>query len=371
MSGDDLTIVIGAGQAGLATAHHLARRGIPYVVLDAHERVGDSWRERYDSLRLFTPAHFDSLPGRRFPASSWTFPTGHEMADYLEDYARPLDVRTGVTVTRVRADGDGFVVESTGGTFHAAAVVVASGGPAGAWVPELDADLDDSIVRLHSSRYRSPADLAPGPVLVVGASHSGADLALEAAHAGHDTYLSGRILGEVPIPLDSRRMRVGGYAIAFAARHVLTLRTPMGRRMAPGVRHGGAPLLRVKLADLDAAGVHRTASRTVGTRDGQPVLDDGTVLDVRNVLWCTGFREDWSWVEPAVVGADGYPVQQRGVSGTGGLFFVGLPFQYAFASGMVHGVGRDAAYVARHVVAHVRDVRADRVGAPTARAVAA
>ena len=149
------------------------------------------------------------------------------------------------------------------------------------------------------------------------------------------------------------RGRISALLLPTVARHVLTVRTPVGRRMQPVIRAGGAPLLRVKSADLTAAGVRHVAARVVGVREGRPVLDDGTVVEARSIVWATGFRDDFGWVEPAPLGEDGYPVTDRGVvPSVPGLYFVGLPFQYAFSSAMVHGVGRDAEHVARHLASH-------------------
>ncbi|WP_127127921.1 NAD(P)/FAD-dependent oxidoreductase [Georgenia sp. SYP-B2076] len=353
------TVIIGAGQTGLAAGYHLARRGQSFVILEARDRVGGVWRERYDSLRLFTPAHADGLPGMRFPAPRGAFPTGAEMGAFLETYAArmALPVRTGVRVDRVRTQGGGYVVTAGGHRFDVEQVVVATGGHRRPYVPAFAADLDPRIVSLHSTAYHRPDQLPAGPVVVVGAGTSGADLALELAGA-HSTYLVGPDHGEMPLDIESPVASLVTPVLTFLARHVLTLRTPVGRRMAPMVRHGGAPLIRVKRADLDRAGVERIDAHVVGVRDGLPVLDDGRVLTVRTVVWCTGFREDFGWVEPAVLGEDGYPRQWRGdADGSPGLYFLGLPFLYAFSSGMVHGAGRDAAVVARHITARQRDLR--------------
>jgi putative flavoprotein involved in K+ transport len=360
------TVVIGGGQAGLAAGYHLQRSGVSFVILDRHARVGDAWRERYDSLRLFTPAHADNLPGLRFPGPRHAFPGKDAMADYLESYARhfALPVRSGVRATRIDMSDDGFVVTlQDGSTITAYHVVVASGGHARPRVPEIAEQLRSDIVQLHAADYRNPGQLPEGPVLVVGASHSGADLALEARLAGHPTILSGRFHGELPIPLEGRRGKLVSHVLPLVFRHLLTLRTPMGRKAAPQVRAGGALLLRVKSADLGAAGVEHTTARTVGVQDGLPVLDDGRVVECTSVLWCTGYVEDFSWVTPAAIGDDGFPLMDRGASTSApGLYFVGLPFQYAFASAMVNGVGRDAAWIARRIAAR-RDVRrADREG---------
>lgn len=351
------TVIVGAGQAGLVTAYHLGRLGQPTVVLDARDRVGDSWRERYDSLRLFSPGMADGLPGLPFPGPRHEFPTARLMGDYLEQYAAAMElpVRMGVRVERISRHGGGFTVETSKGPLDADDVVVATGGHTRPYVPELARDLDPGILQLHSTGYRNPRQLQAGPVLVVGASHSGADLSLESA-ADHETYLAGKIHGQVPVVGNGGAADVvADHIIMFAAMHVLTLRTPVGRRLAPRFRHHGAPLERPKKADLERAGVVLLPHRVTGTRDGLPVLDDGRVLDVRNVLWCTGFREDWSWIEGLPLAEDGYPRQRRGVvDDVEGLYFMGLPFQYAAASGLVLGASRDGRYVAEHIAARRR-----------------
>lgn len=343
-------VVIGAGQCGLAAAHELAKRGIDFVVLEANERVGDNWRSRYDSLRLYSPAKYDGLPGLPFPLPRNAFPTGHQMADYLESYAAhfELPVRTGVAVDSLRPAGDvrnGYVIASGDRTFEAAQVVIAAGFFRRPHVPEFAANLDPGIRQLHSSDYRQPSQLADGPVLVVGLSHSGADLALEAAQE-HHTILSGKGHGQLPWSVESRVGRFAWPIMKFVAWNLLTLRTPIGRKMAPEIRKGGAPLLRYRRADLLKAGVELVEARTVGVQDGKPMLADGQVLDVANVIWCTGFRPDYSWIHLPILGEDGWPEQERGVvTSAPGLYFLGLLFQYGFTSMLVLGAGRDAAYV--------------------------
>jgi putative flavoprotein involved in K+ transport len=357
------TVIVGGGQAGLATGYHLQQRGRSFVILDASERVGDAWRGRWDSLRLYSPASHDGLPGKRFPARRTSYPTTHEMADYLESYAAEfrLPVRSGTTADSLARDGDRYVLTCGGETFEADNVVVATGVMQRPFVPSFAPELDPRITQLHSSDYRNPSQLQDGPVLVVGASHSGADIAYEAA-TEHHTILSGVDTGQIPAPVDTLLGRIGFRALFFAGSHILTMDTPMGRKMRHHVRHGGAPLLRHRGKELRAAGVERTLERTAGVQDGLPVLDDGRVLDVRNVVWCTGFRPDFSWIDvPFERGADGYPVQYRGVVDSApGLYFVGLLFLYSFTSMLIGGTGRDAERVVRHLVSQ-----------PVARAVGA
>jgi len=345
------TVVVGGGQAGLSVGYHLSQLGRRFVILEAGERVGDVWRERFDSLRLYTPARYDGLPGHSFPAPTWSFPTKYEVADYLEAYVERFDlpVRTGVKVDSLSQEGDRYVLHAGERSFEADRVVVASGTFQSPVTPGFADKLDPSIHQLHSNDYRNPSQLREGPVLVVGASHSGGDIAFELGRV-HPTVLSGRVHGEIPFRIDGRPARVIMRVLWFLANRVLTMQTPIGRRVCPEVRAGGGPLLRVKRADLEAAGVEHTESRVAGVRDGKPVLDDGRVLDVANVIWCTGFGKDVSWIDIPVTGDDGWPEQERGMATSSpGLYFVGLPFLNAFGSMLVGGVGRDAEYVAKSI----------------------
>jgi putative flavoprotein involved in K+ transport len=349
------TVVVGAGQTGLATAYFLGRAGVPCVVLDQHPRVGDQWRHRYDSLLLNSPAQYDGLPGLPFPAPRGSYPTGAEMGDHLERYAERMGipVRWGVAVHAVDRQPDGtWRLTTSAGDALADNVVVACGAEQKPRVPAFAAELDPGIRQLHSSGYANPRQLLPGPVLVVGAGQSGADIALEVARAGHETWLSGRAMPEIPVPFGSRRLRLGLPVLWFLAGHVFTVRTPIGRRMRPAIRQGGAPLVRVRRADLAAAGVRLTEARTVGVEDGRPVLADGAVLDVANVVWCTGFRQEFGLVRPDVTGEDGYPRGDGGiVDDLPGLYYVGLLFQTAFTSMLIGGAGRDAKRIAAHIAA--------------------
>ena len=344
------TVIIGGGQAGLVTGYHLATQGRSFVILDGNERVGDAWRKRWDSLRLFTPAKYDGLAGWRFPAGSVSFPTKDEMADYLEAYAARFDlpVRTGVAVDGLSRMDDRYLVTAGGCRLEADQVVVATGAHHVPRVPAFAAELGPGIVQLHSSRYRSPAQLGDGGgVLVVGVGNSGAEIALEVSRA-HRTWLSGIPSGQIPVRHGPAAARLVLPIIRFLGTHVLTLGTPIGRKLRPELVSKG-PLIRVKLKDLAAAGVEHVA-RTVGVRDGLPRLADGRVLDVSTVIWCTGFRSDFGWIDLPVFDDDGMPIHGRGVvEAAPGLYFVGLQFQYAAVSDVLPGVGRDAEYVVRHI----------------------
>jgi putative flavoprotein involved in K+ transport len=348
------TVIIGAGQAGLATGHHLQRLGESFTILDAAARVGDQWRAQWDSLRLYSPAKHDGLPGLPFPGEPWHYPGKDEVADYLASYAAyfRLPIRHNTRVERLERDGDRWIVTTAGDQLTADNVVVATGTFGRTpYLPDLAVDLDPAIRQLHSSEYRRPPQLKDGPVLVVGASHSGTDIAYEVA-ASHPTVLAGRDPGQMPFTPGKPGERLFWPAFLFVGKHVITRRSPLARSAMADLRFHGGPMIRVKRADLLARGVDRVHERVTGVQDGRPVLGHGRVLDVTNVVWATGFRQDFSWIKAPIVGDDGWPREYRGVATDApGLFFCGLCFQYAFSSMVLPGVGRDAGYVARRIAA--------------------
>jgi len=346
------TLVIGGGQAGLSVGYHLARLGVPFVIVDANRRVGDSWRNRWDSLRLFTPNRLNGLPGMPFPGPRWGFPTKDEFADYLEGYAArfELPVRTSVPVDRLARNGDRFVVTAGGRRLEVENVVVAMSSWQRPRVPEFASDLDARILQLHAADYRNPKQLQEGDALLVGAGNSGAEIALDLAGT-HRVWLSGPDTGRLPFRPESA---VGRVLMPFVGRvifhRVLTTGTPIGRRVRPKMMAKGDPLIRVKAKDLAAAGVERVP-RTTGVEGGLPRLEDGRRLDVANVVWSSGSHPGFSWIDLPVLGPD-EPNHDRGVvAAEPGLYFVGLKFLYSKSSEQIHGVGRDAARIAGIIAA--------------------
>jgi putative flavoprotein involved in K+ transport len=347
------TGIIGGGQAGLATGYFLKERGRPFVILDAGERVGDAWRTRWESLRLFTPARFDSLPGSQFPGSNWSFPNKDEMAAYLEAYVERFDlpVRTGVTVERLEKDGDRFVITTSRGRIEADNVVVATGACQTPKVPGFADQLRPDIRQLHSKDYQNPSQLRDGDVLVVGVGNSGAEISTELSTTRR-TMLAGKESGHIPARHGSLIYRPGFRVFRFIGHRVLTRGTPIGRKLAPKLFAHGDPLVRVRPKDLAAAGIDRVP-RVAGVRDGLPLLEDGRALDVANVIWCTGFRSDFGWIDLPILGDDGEPVHHRGVVGSvPGLYFIGLAFQYSLSSDVLPGMSRDHAFIANYIASH-------------------
>ena len=353
MNRDEIhTVVIGGGQAGLAVGYHLRQRGLPFVIVDENQRVGDVWRNRWDTLRLFTPGRLNGLPGMPFPCPSSAFPSRSEVADYLESYARTfeLPVRTGMKVKRLSSAGGRFEVFCGDEVVSAKNVVVATGAFHHPRVPAFASALDSAIIQLHSKAYRNASQLREGGVLVVGAANSGAEIAIEAARH-QQVWLSGPDPGQEPTRAGSIPDRFFTPVMWLIATR-LTVRSAAGRKLRDRFLDPprGIPLARVRRKDIIAAGIERVG-RTTGVQEGYPSIEDGRVLQVSNVIWCTGFTPDFAWIDlPLPTTHRGWPIQDRGVvDSIPGLYFIGLPFLYSLSSALLGGVGRDARYIADHM----------------------
>jgi putative flavoprotein involved in K+ transport len=356
------TVVIGAGQAGLAAGYHLARRGKPFVILDAADRVGGSWLNRWDSLKLFTPSIRDNLPGMPL-GGGYRFPTKDEILDYFERYVATfeLPVRLGVMVDGLFHEGSGFRVTAGAQAFDADNVILATGVHRVPQTPSFAAELSDDIAQLHSVDYRNPGQLRAGSVLLVGAGNTGAEIAMDLAPT-HKVLMSGRTVGELPIDTRGLQGRLLFPVIWWVWEHVLTGRSKPGRKVqAEALQGRGEPWIRQKEKDIQQAGVERT-SRITGIVDGLPQNEDGEVLDVENVIWCTGFEKGFAWIDLPGLDSSGRLANQRGaVVDQPGLYVLGQEFQHMYNSHLVGGVGKDAEFVVeqldRSPAARFRSVR--------------
>ena len=289
-----------------------------------------------------------------FPAPGRDFVGKDAVGDFLETYAEKmrLPVRSGVRVKVLTTEGEGFVVETTQGTFRARNVIVAMADYQKPAVPAFAQGLNPAITQLHSSQYRNADQLQDGPVLVVGLGNSGADIALDVAHK-HQTTVSGTESGSVPFRLEGRFGRtIGTRLVRFAMVRVLNTSTPIGRRARPNLMEKGPPLVRVRPKELKAAGVSRVG-RTTGIDNGKPRTDDGHTLDVTNVIWCTGYRNGFDWIDLPVFDDNHQPVHRRGiVDNVPGLYFVGLFFLHSMWSETITGVQPDVQHIVNHLTEH-------------------
>jgi putative flavoprotein involved in K+ transport len=351
------TVIIGGGQAGLALGYHLQRAGRRFAILEAGDRVGDSWRRRWDSLTLFTPRRYDALPGMAFPGDPEGCPGKDEVADYLEAYAQRFDlpVLTGSPVISVRRDlTDGFSIETGRMELSARQVVIATGGFSGPRVPSFARRIDAGVVQLHSSTYRNPASVPGGEVVVVGAGNTGVQIAEELAEAGRRVTLSVSSLGKaVPERLLGRslfwwfeRLGLTGASVDSRVGHTLQQRenTIVGTDLAALFRQ-----------------VERAPRAVDADRDGL-LLADGTRRQPDAVVWATGYLPSYPWLHLPVLDEDGAPIHHHGITDVPGLAFLGLPWQRSRGSALVGWVGQDAELLADHLDAHLRSARRSSSG---------
>lgn len=341
------TVVVGAGQAGLAAGFHLAAHDIDFTILTDEVRIGDNWRKRWDALRLFTPAKYSGLPGMPFPAMPSHLADKDEVADYLEKYADRLDlpVRFRTRANALTWNGEHFVLRTDGSSalIEAENVIIATGAFQRPHIPSVAGRLSPHIRQLHSSEYRNPFELPEGPALVVGAGNSGAQIALELAQS-RNVWLAGRNTGHLPRRLLARDIFDWLWPVMRRA----TADTRLGQRMRANIRGSGDALIGIPERALREGGVTRVA-RLNDERGGLPVCGD-LVLEPSVIVWCTGFAPDYRWIDLPVFEVDGFPRHTRGVVREApGLFFLGLRFQYRLNSSLIGGAGEDAAYVAKLV----------------------
>jgi putative flavoprotein involved in K+ transport len=338
-------IVIGGGQAGLAMGQRLAELGIDFVILDASQQVGDAWRARWDSLRLFTPAQYSSLPGMPFPGDPGRYPGKDEVADYLAAYAMRFDlpVRAGERVLALRRVADAWTAETATTRYEAPQVVVATGPFQQPAVPALGRELPAEVVQLHSASYRNPAQLPPGDVLVVGAGNSGVQIAEELSRT-HRVHLAvGERMPRLPQRLLGRSLfwwleRAGLMDVSVDSR--------LGRRMSrTDTLIGKSPRMLAR-----THGVHVTG-RVVAVDGSSIRTEDGQQIHPSSVVWATGFRPNFGWIDAPVLDALGAPVHRRGVTAAPGLYFLGLSWLYTRGSALIGWVGRDAEQLAGMIAA--------------------
>jgi putative flavoprotein involved in K+ transport len=345
-------VVVGGSQAGLAIAWHLAKQNLRFVVLEAAPEIGHTWRCRWDSLRLFTPTQYDALPGMPFPGPPDTYPGKDAVAGYLKAYAAAFDlpVRLNSPVTRLSQTDEGFNIHTQREVFNARQVVVATGPFQQPFTPSAAQQLDASVTQLHSAEYRNPRALPDGPVLVVGGGNSGFQIAEELATAGRQVDLS--IATKMPI----LPQRLGGKDLFWWLTRLgllrVTVDTRPGRRMSSRDFIIGSSRRRLR-----AAGVRFRPA--VADADGRTVrFADGTSLDVEVVIWATGYRSDYSWIDITGVTRDGKVVHRRGVTDVPGLYFVGLSWQHTRGSALLGFVNDDAAYLAGRITGRDRAAEA-------------
>jgi putative flavoprotein involved in K+ transport len=347
-------IVIGGGQAGLALGYHLARAGRQFTILDAADAPAAAWRSRWDSLKLFTPARYDGLPGRPFPGDPGHYPSRDEVVDYLTAYARDFDlpVELNRRVRAVRPLDPGYLVETDEAVYESDQVVVATGPFQTPRIPSIAQDFAAEVHQVHSGDYRRPDDVADGPVLVVGGGNTGFQIAHELA-ATHEIHLA---IGSRLAPLPQRISGHDLFTILTATGLMgKTVDSRIGRRLSTrDALIGSSPRA------ISRQGV-RMRPRATSAAGSTIQFTDGSTLDPGTVIWATGFGVDYSYIDAPVFGDDGAVIHARGVTAAPGLYFLGMPWQHTRGSALLGWVKHDAQHIAGQISKHAAPANVPRM----------
>jgi putative flavoprotein involved in K+ transport len=351
--------VIGAGQAGLAIGYLLAEQGRHFTILEASDSIGPAWRSRWDSLVLFTPRRYDSLPGLQFPGDPHGYPGRKEVIDYLESYASTfhLPVQLNSAVQSVASSRDSFILDLGARTFQADQVVVATGPFQVPSVPPFAADLASDVVQLHSTGYRRPSDVPEGTVVVVGGGNTGFQIAKELTST-HTVHLA---IGSRQTPLPQQ---VLGRDLFWWLTKTGLIRKTVESRIGRRARDRDT-LIGSSTRDAKRHGV-TVESRVVGASERTVTFADASKLDVDAVIWATGYRSDYSWIDVPVFDQDGRVLHRRGVTDYPGLFFLGLTWQHTRGSALLGWVKDDAEFIAGRIAANAADRGNSRIEAEAA-----
>jgi putative flavoprotein involved in K+ transport len=363
-AGDREVAVIGAGQAGLAMGYYLAQQGRRFLILDRGDSVASAWRERWESLTLFTPRRYSALPGLLFPGDPDGYPTRDEVIEYLERYAEEfgLPIEFNRDVRRLSRQRERFRLAIDGRTITTDQVVIATGPFQTPYVPELAKELDAGVWQAHSTGYRRPSDVPDGSVLVVGGGNTGFQIAKELSST-HQVVLS---VGTRQKPLPQRV--VGRDLFWWLTKTGLihkTVESRLGRRLKDrDTLIGSSPreIRRRFGVDLRARAI-ASSGRTVR-------FEDGSEIQVDAVIWATGYRPDYTWVDLPLFDPDGRLRHRRGVTDVPGLYFVGLTWQHTRGSALIGWVKDDAEFIAERIAAFAGAKRAESHDAPQTAGVA-
>ena len=342
------TIIIGAGQAGLAMGYHLQLKQEPFQIIDAHLNIGDSWRLRYDSLKLFTPRSHSSLPGLKMSGKQSGYPTKDEVAHYLQEYQHkfklPVDLNN--TIKSMVKVNEEFVIKTAEGKeFRCLNVIIATGPFQVPYIPAFHKKLSPSINQLHTENYKNPSSLQEGDVLIVGGGNSGMQIAVELTKENREVKLS---LGKKPkfLPYQVLSKSIFWWLSVLGVMR-FTINSKIGKKIKQN-----DPIVGKEIKPLIQNGSIKTLDRVTDGEGESVHFNKNISLEPSNIIWATGYKNDYSWIQPSsekVFGSNGLPNHVRGVTNEKGLYFIGLSWQYRRGSALLLGVGEDAEFIANQV----------------------
>ncbi|WP_307336496.1 flavin-containing monooxygenase [Metabacillus malikii] len=335
------SIVIGCGQAGLAIAYYLKKTNQNFLLLDKGSEIGGTWKERYDSLLLFTPRAYSSLPGLPLSGEAQGFPTKDEIVEYPKNYVEKFDfpIHLNEEVIHVNKVDDTFLIKTNKNEYRAKNVVVATGPFQTPNIPSFSKNLSPAIYQLHSSQYKNPRQLINGNVLVVGGGNSGAQIAVELSKE-KDTYIAiSKTLNYLPLVIRDK-------SIFYWFDKVGILKVKSNSFFARILQKRGDPIFGFELKKAITNNEVKVKKRVMNANGNELLFEDNSTLKVSNIIWATGFKTEFPWLKIAgILDEQGNVLHSRGVSNIDGLYFIGLPWQYRRGSALLQGVGYDAKYI--------------------------
>ncbi len=339
-------IIIGAGQAGLAIAYYLNKQNANYLIVDANSETGAPWLKRWDSLKLFTPSEFNHLPGMKFPHKKGHYANKYEVADYLKKYVDKFDipVEFNQKITCLKKGNKVFTLKSDTKEFTAKNVIIATGPFHKPFTPKCHTKISKDIIQIHSEHYKSPNQLQEGATLVVGAGDSGVQILNEVSETNKSVYFSGNTnIMSIPQEFLGKTLWWWFSKIGFLTAHKYSW---IGKKLSKG----GQPVIGTDVKILFKKKNVTCVGRTLDANEETITFEKQEVNDIKNIVWATGFKPNFNWIDGIELDDDYYPKNYRGVSDNiEGLYFLGLPWLYTRGSATLGGVKKDAKYLSQYI----------------------
>jgi putative flavoprotein involved in K+ transport len=338
-------IIIGAGQAGLSMAYQLNQLNKDYLIVDANNETGAPWLKRWDSLKLFTPSEFNHLPGMNFPSEKGYYPDKYEVAAYLKSYVDKFNIPIAFNqkISSLKKENGVYIIKSESKTFKAKNVVVATGPFHKPFTPSFHTKISKDITQIHSEHYKNPSQLQDGDTLVVGAGDSGVQILDEISNTNRKVYFSGNT------NITSMPQEILGKTLWWWFKRIGFLSVSKFSYIGKKLSKGGQPIIGTDVKSLLKKQNVICVGRTLDANNSELHFEEGRYSSIKNIVWATGFKPNFDWIDGITLNDDKYPKNYRGVSDIEGLYFLGLPWLYTRGSATLGGVKKDAQFLSNYI----------------------